>query len=139
MTVKFADLNKGDAIPELKKDPITHLQLVRYAGASGDFNPIHHDEKFAKEQGLDGTIAHGMLVMGMIGQLVSNWVGVAPVKTLKVAFKAMTKPGETIICKGTVKRLKETEEGEKLVTLAVSAENSEGETKVSGEAVVALD
>ena len=62
----------GDKIPLLVKAPITHLQLVRYAGASGDFNPLHTDPKIGEMIGTGGIIAHGMLIMGFVGQLLSD-------------------------------------------------------------------
>jgi acyl dehydratase len=138
MSIKFDDFNVKDEIPSLDKGTVTHNQIIRYAGASGDFNPIHNDPEFAKSVGLDGTIAHGMLIMGLVGHLVSDWAGVDRVKGFKVAFKAMTLPGEKIICKGKVKKKKE-ENGEKLIILAVTAENDSGEVKVSGDAVIRAD
>ena len=66
--IKYDDFQKGDEIPELKIGPIEHMDLVKYAGASGDFNPIHTDPVFAKDAGLDGTIAHGMYIMALIYQ-----------------------------------------------------------------------
>ena len=63
--IKFTDHEVGDSIPELKVGPIQHMDLVRYAGASGDFNPIHTNPEFAKKVGLGGTIVHGMYVMAL--------------------------------------------------------------------------
>ncbi|MDX6275281.1 MAG: hypothetical protein QOJ92_2491 [Frankiales bacterium] len=73
-TVSYDDVEVGTTLPE-QTFPITRLNLVMYAGASGDFNPIHWDERFAKQVGLPDTIAHGMLTMAKAGQVVSNWVG----------------------------------------------------------------
>lgn len=67
-------VTKGDELPALHV-PVTRADLVRYAGASGDFNPIHWNERFAKEVGLPDVIAHGMLTMALAGRLVSDWVG----------------------------------------------------------------
>jgi acyl dehydratase len=69
------DVNIGDDIPALSTKPITHLQLVCYAGASGDFNPLHTDPKVGEMIGTGGIIAHGMLIMGFVGQMVSDYVG----------------------------------------------------------------
>src|SRR5260221_11170048 len=68
----FEDVQVGDAIPTLVKGPVTHLQLVRYAGASGDFNPLHTDPKTGEALGTGGIIAHGMLVIGSAGQMVTD-------------------------------------------------------------------
>ena len=76
MSLNIKDLNVGDLLPEITFDEITQVQLIKYAGAAGDFNPIHTVPSYAKEAGLDGTIAHGMLVMGMLGELVSDWAGI---------------------------------------------------------------
>ncbi|MDQ1688164.1 MAG: hypothetical protein QOK42_1139 [Frankiaceae bacterium] len=73
-TVSYDDVEVGTTLPE-QTFPITRLNLVMYAGASGDFNPIHWDERFAKQVGLPDTIAHGMLTMAKAAQVVSNWVG----------------------------------------------------------------
>lgn len=72
--VRFEDLEKGQEIGSLTVD-LSRASLVRYAGASGDFNPIHWNERFAQSVGLSGVIAHGMLTMGTAVQLVSDWVG----------------------------------------------------------------
>ena len=68
----FTDYKIGDEIPGLKIATIQHADLVRYSGASGDFNPIHTDPEFAKSVGLSGTIAHGMYVMAQIGRMCTK-------------------------------------------------------------------
>jgi acyl dehydratase len=74
VTLRMSDVNQGDKLPELNI-PLTREDLVRYAGASGDFNPIHWNPRFATEVGLPDVIAHGMLTMALAGRLVSEWVG----------------------------------------------------------------
>ncbi|MCB1158475.1 MAG: MaoC family dehydratase [Leptospiraceae bacterium] len=135
MRIEFDSVEKGTTLPELKIGPISQMDLVRYAGASGDFNPIHNDNDFAKSQGLDGTIAHGMLIMGYLGRFCTNWVDQSQIKNFGVKFKSMTKPGETLICSGAVKMKKEVN-GEKLVTVAIQAADEKGEVKVSGDLVI---
>ena len=73
MKIEFDKIEVGHEIPSLTLPAITHANLVRYAGASGDFNPIHNDKEFAIANGLDGTIAHGMFVMALIGRACTNW------------------------------------------------------------------
>lgn len=74
MTPTLSQISKGDQLPALTV-PITRGDLVRYAGASGDFNPIHYSESFAREVGLPDVIAHGMLTMALAGRLVTEWTG----------------------------------------------------------------
>ncbi|MER7078741.1 MaoC like domain-containing protein [Saccharopolyspora kobensis] len=74
MGVRISEVAVGDLLPELSV-PLTRADLVRYAGASGDFNPIHWNERFATEVGLPDVIAHGMLTMAVAGRLVSEWTG----------------------------------------------------------------
>lgn len=136
--IKFADYEPGATLPELKSGPIKHMDLVRYAGASGDFNPIHTDPDFAKEVGLGGTIAHGMYVMAQIGRLASGWVHPLQMKSFGVKFKQMTRPGETLTCRGTVKRKKE-DGGQKLMTVAVEAVGDSGDVKASGDLIIICD
>ena len=135
MKIEFDAVEKGNEIPELQVGPITHADLVRYAGASGDFNPIHNDKEFAISQGLDGTIAHGMLVMAYIGRLCTNWVDQQQIKSYGVKFKSMTKPGQTLTCRGKVKNKNE-KDGEKLVTVSVEAADENGEVKAGGDLVI---
>jgi acyl dehydratase len=72
--IRASEVSVGDELPPLSLR-ITRADLVRYAGASGDFNPIHWNERFAREVGLPGVIAHGMLTMGMAGRIVTEWAG----------------------------------------------------------------
>jgi acyl dehydratase len=133
--IKFADYNEGQDIPELRVGPIKQMDLVRYAGASGDFNPIHNDVEFAKSAGLPGTIAHGMYIMALMGRHVTNWVHPMQVKFFGVKFKGMTLPGETMVFTGKIKKKKE-ENGEKLILVSLTAANDKGEVKVSGDLTV---
>ncbi|MDH4011390.1 MAG: MaoC/PaaZ C-terminal domain-containing protein, partial [Desulfobacterales bacterium] len=72
--VNFSDMQVGDMLPTFEKDPVTKTQLVRYAGASGDFNPLHTDDAVAQKAGLKGVIAQGPLIMGFVGQAITRWV-----------------------------------------------------------------
>jgi acyl dehydratase len=135
MNFNYETINEGDKLPELKKAPITQVQLVRYAGAAGDCNPIHTVPDYAREAGLDGTIAHGMLVMGMLGQLVSDWAGVKNVVKFGVSFKSMTKPGDVLRAKGEIKKKYE-KDGAKFADCALQIEDEKGDVKVEGKATV---
>jgi acyl dehydratase len=92
----------GDALPEVA-ETIERVDLIRYAGASGDFNPIHWNDEVAKSVGLPGVIAHGMYSMGIAARMVAGWAGgPAAVKRLRVRFSAMIRPGQTLTARGEV-------------------------------------
>ena len=92
----------GYQFEPLHKEEITHSQLVRYAGASGDFNPIHTVVPFAESAGLGGVIAHGMLVKGFVGQAIGQWFSTKDLVKFSTRFRAMTRPGEKITVQGSV-------------------------------------
>ena len=100
-------MNVGYQLEPIQNEEITHTQLVKYAGASGDFNPIHTVVPFAEEAGLGGVIAHGMMIMGFIGKAIGQWFSVDDLAKFSVRFKAMTKPGEKITVRGSVVEEKE--------------------------------
>lgn len=100
--VVFSQVAVGDRF-ELTKDPVTTVQLVMYAGASGDFNRIHYDLPFAQEAGLGGVISHGMLTMGFLGQLVGQWAGPnGQVVELSARFLKPVRPGDVCVLSGLV-------------------------------------
>lgn len=135
--IYFEDVSEGMQIGELKKGPIERIQLVKYAGASGDFNPIHVDELYAKSAGYPSVFAHGMLSMGFIGQLLTDWAGVGSLREFAVRFRAITWPGDVITCRGIIKK-KRVDEKSHLVELEVWAENQRGEKNVTGSAIIEL-
>ncbi len=128
----------GQWLPTLEKGPITQVDLVKYAGASGDYNPIHTVEAFAKEKGLGGVIAHGMLTMGYVGQMLTDFAWpLFDLTDYSVRFRAMVRPGDTILCKGKITRV--AKDGDMTVaTVQVFAENLSGETVVKGTATLRL-
>jgi acyl dehydratase len=126
-------MRPGDELAPLEKEPVTRVQLVRYAGASGDFNPIHWDPERAQEMGLGGVIAHGMLSMGFLGQYAASLAGPESVRRLRVRFGAMVRPGDVLTCKGVVREVEGTR-----ATLDVWAENEAGEKVTTGEAEVEI-
>ncbi len=134
----FDDFNVGDAIPEMQKPPITRTQLALFAGASGDHNPIHLDDDEARKGGLPGVIAHGMLNMAYLGQLLSGFVPQEKIRTFNARFVAMAAPGDTITCRGEV-AAKRQEGGENLLDLQIVAVNQKDETVLDGAASIALD
>jgi acyl dehydratase len=135
--VYFDDVKVGDELPPLAKGPIQQIQLTRYAGASGDFNPIHQDDEFAKAAGMGGVFAHGMLSMGFVGQAVTDWAGVGAVRKLGVRFIGIVRLKDTITCRGRVLG-KSSKDDVHLVELELWAENQKAEKVVTGKATVAL-
>jgi acyl dehydratase len=135
--VYFDDVKIGDELPLLVKGPIQQIQLTRYAGASGDFNPIHQDDEFARAAGMGGVFAHGMLSMGFVGQVVTDWAGPGQVRKLGVRFVGLVRLKDTITCRGRV-LAKSSKDDVHLVDLEVWAENDKGDKVVTGKATVVL-
>jgi acyl dehydratase len=135
--IYFDDVKVGDELPPLVKGPIQQIQLTRYAGASGDFNPIHQDEEFAKAAGMGGVFAHGMLSMGFVAQVVTDWAGAGTVRKLGVRFAGLVRLKDMVTCRGRVLDTFSKDDVH-LVELEVWAENQRGERVVSGKATVAL-
>lgn len=135
--ISFEDVQVGDEIPKLVTAPVTHLQLVRYAGASGDFNPLHTDPKIGEMIGVGGIIAHGMLIMGFVGQMLSDYVGPQALRKFGVRFKGMTHLNDEITCTGTITEKYE-ENGEGRIAGKVQAADQHGDVKVTGTFVAAL-
>lgn len=135
--LRFEQLSVGDELPSLVKPAISRLQLALYASAGADHNPIHVDDAAARFGGLPGVIAHGMLTMGFLGQLLTQWVPQRQVLGFSARFVGMAYPDDVITCTGQIvgKRI---EGGRNLVDLAIAANNQKGETLQSGTATVAL-
>jgi acyl dehydratase len=133
----FEDVQVGDELPRLVKAPVTLAQLVRYAGASGDFNPLHTDPQVGEMIGTGGIIAHGMLIMGFVGQLLSNYVGPEALRHFNTRFKGMTHLGDVITCTGVITKKYE-EDGEGRIAGKVQAIDQDGDVKVAGTFVATL-
>ncbi|MBI1845551.1 MAG: MaoC family dehydratase [Candidatus Rokubacteria bacterium] len=133
----FEDVQVGDEVTPLVKGPIQQIQLTRYAGASGDFNPIHQDPEFARNAGMGDVFAHGMLSMGFLGQALTDWAGAGRVCRFGVRFAALVRLKDTVTCTGRVVS-KSSKDDAHLVELEVWAQNQRGEKVVTGKATVAL-
>jgi acyl dehydratase len=131
------DVNVGQELPPVVKGPIQQIQLTRYAGASGDFNPIHQDDEFAKAAGMGGVFGHGMLTMGFVAQAATDWAGAGAVRKIGVRFQGLVRLKDVITCKGRVLG-KSSQNGTHLVDVELWAENQKGEKVVTGKATVAL-
>ncbi len=135
--VFWEDVEVGTEIPPLVKEPTTQ-QLVKWAGASGDFNRIHYDKDFATNTGLPGVIVHGPLKSVWLGQFLSDWIGESgTIRRYVCSHRGMDVPGDTITCKGKVAR-KYVEGDEHYVECEIWVENSKGERTAPGKGVVVL-
>ena len=135
--LRFDAVKAGDEAP-VRSHKLTRSDLVMYAGASGDFNPMHTDEVAAKAAGLPSVFGHGMFTMGFLGTALTDYVGVGNLRSYQVRFTKQTWPDEELSTRIIVKGTRE-EGGDKLVDLECAVANADGEVKVSGEAVAVAD
>lgn len=127
------NVQAGQELPELVKEPTTQ-QLVKYAGASGDFYQIHYDQDFARSTGLPGVILHGLLKAGFLAQLVTDWAGrEGRLTSFEVSYRGLDVPGRPCRCRGVVKSV----EGNQAV-LEVWTEDPDGNRTTLGNATVEL-
>lgn len=135
--VFYEDVEVGTEIPPLMKRPTTR-QLVKWAGAAGDYFEIHYDKDFAQQTGLEGVIVHGKLGLAWLGQLVTSWMGEpGTLKKLGCRYRGIVYPEKDMVCKGKVVK-KYVQGGERYVECEVWLENEKGEVVTPGTAVVTL-
>jgi acyl dehydratase len=128
--LQYDTIFPGDEAPVVSHQ-LTRTDLVRYSGASGDFNPMHTDEVAAKEAGLPSVFGHGMFSMGLLGRAVTDWAGAGNLKVYGVRFTRQTWPGETLSTKIVVTGKEETAEG-KIIVAELALLNQHGEVKLNG-------
>jgi acyl dehydratase len=139
MALSASKLKVGDAHTARLVEDLKRTQIVQYAGASGDYNPLHTDEIFTtKVAGYPSVFAHGMLTMGMTGKMLTDYVGDARLTKYGVRFTNQVWPGDTLDSTATVKEIKD-EGGDKIVVLDVSTTNQDGVVVVSGYAEARVD
>ena len=139
MALKASELKVGDVHDEVVVENLTRTQIIQYAGASGDYNPLHTDEVFTtKVAGYPTVFAHGMLSMGLTGTMLTNYVGDGRLTKYGVRFVSQVWPGDSLTATATVEALRE-EEGERLVDLAISTRNQDGTEVVKGSATARID
>lgn len=136
--VNLNDLMEGSDLPRLIKD-IKQERVNQYAEASGDFNPIHLNEEFARNTPAGGRIAHGMLILAYASEMMTaafdrNWLGGGK---LNVRFKIPARPGDTITISGKVVKLEKNEENT-LIYCDILCANQNGETVITGDAMVTI-
>jgi acyl dehydratase len=132
-------LEVGDSRSLVVVDNLTRTQIVMYAGASGDYNPLHSDEVYTKEVGgYPSIFAHGMLSMGATGRLLTDWFGPDSLVRYGVRFVNQVWPGDTLTATATVEAIRE-EDGVHLVDVAVTTVNQDGKPVVTGTATARVD
>jgi peroxisomal enoyl-CoA hydratase 2 len=137
---RFVDLAVGDAAPPLVIENLSRTHFVRYAGASGDFNPMHHDDTIATQVGNPSVFGHGMLTAGLMARVVKDWLGPESIRKINVRFAKQVWPGETLTFSANVTGREPAVNGDGgLVELALSATNQDGEEKLTGSATAAVD
>ncbi len=135
---QLSELKEGMALPEIIKT-ITQRNINLYAEASRDFNPVHINEEFARKTGLDGTIAHGMLILAYVSEMMTaafnkRWLTGG---SLNVRFKAPARPGETITVSGKITKIEKVS-GQTIINCSVLCANEKGEQIITGEAVLTV-
>ncbi len=133
----YDDVKVGDEAPPFTVPRLSRTQIVRYAGASGDFNPIHHDEKFAIRAGNETVFAHGMLSMGLMGKMLTDWVGDGNLRYFRIRFVSRVWPLDTVTYRAVVTDKRE-ENGEHIIVADLYAENQYGIRTVEGSMRAAL-
>jgi acyl dehydratase len=135
----FEDLSVGAEAPPLVVENISRTHFVRYAGASGDFNPMHHDDTVATSIGNPSVFGHGMLTAGLMARVLKDWFGPAALRRFQVRFSKQVWPGETLTCTATVTGLRDAEEsGVGLVDVECQVVNQDSEAKLTGTATAAV-
>jgi acyl dehydratase len=139
MTLSAAKLRPGDQHSQVVAEDLTRTQIVQYAGASGDYNPLHTDEPFAREvAGYPGVFAHGMLTMGLTGRALTDWAGDGRLLEYGVRFTAQVWPGDTLTTTATVREIAD-RDGVPVALIDVVTTNQQGAPVMTGSAVARLD
>jgi acyl dehydratase len=132
----YQDVSEGDELNQFEVT-ISRTHIVRMAGAGGDFNPLHHDDEFAKSVGLPSLFSMGLLQGGMLSKVVTDWAGDGVVKRYKINFKGMVWPNNKLTFKGRVSKKYQVDE-ENLVDCELLVVGQDGDVKILGNATVSL-
>jgi acyl dehydratase len=139
MTLKAAEVKAGDSRRQVVAESLTRTQIVQYAGASGDYNPLHTDEPFARDvAGYPGVFAHGMLTMGMTARVLTDWAGDSRLLSYGVRFTAQVWPGDTLTTTATIREVTE-HDGAPVALIDVVTANQDGTPVITGTATARLD
>lgn len=131
------EAKEGLESPPLLVGPITRTDFVRFAGASGDMNPNHHDEIYAVRSGNDRVFAMGMLQAGYLGHLLTDWLGDGALRRFRVRFAAQVHPGDVLTCKGRITKVTQ-DGGTTRVECDAWVENQDGRKVITGSAEATL-
>jgi acyl dehydratase len=138
INVHFEDVQEGDEINDWPPvENVSRTNFVRYAGASGDFNPMHHDDSVATKVGYPSVFGHGMFTAGVLSHYVTDWVGVGNLRKFSTQFKGQLYPGRTLSIRAKVTR-KYKENGENRIDADLSVVDDQGTPIVTGSATAAL-
>ncbi len=129
--LKFDQVKVGDEIPAFVVEGVTRPDFVRYAGASGDFVPLHYDQTFVEAAGIPTVFAQGMFTAGLLSKALTDYVGVGQVRNFKVRFATRVWPGDTVTCRGKVTNKTE-KGGEKIIEGDLEVLNQKGEAAIKG-------
>jgi acyl dehydratase len=133
------EVSVGETRSLLLVGDLTRTQIVQYAGASGDYNPLHSDDRFTREvAGYPSVFAHGMLTMGMTGRVLTDWFGLEALASYGVRFVKQVWPGDSLTATATVTDVRETD-GVRFADLALQTVNQDGEAVLTGTASARLD
>jgi acyl dehydratase len=139
MALSASKLQVGDTRTEVLVEDLKRTQIVMYAGASGDYNPVHTDEVFTtKVAGYPSVFAHGMLSMGMTGRILTDWVGDGRLTRYGVRFVKQVFPGDSLTATATVTAITSDDQGP-LAEFDVVTKNQDGDVVVQGSAAARLD
>ena len=134
----MTDVKVGDKKELVLVEDLSRTQIVQYAGASGDYNPLHSDDRFTTEvAGYPSVFAHGMLTMGMTGRIITDWFGVESLTNYGVRFVKQVFPGDKLTATAEVTAVRE-DGGQRLADVSVSTVNQDGDAVLTGTATVRL-
>ncbi|MEU3613311.1 MaoC/PaaZ C-terminal domain-containing protein [Streptomyces sp. NPDC006872] len=148
MTLRIDDVKVGESRERVLVEDLKRTRIVQYAGAGGDYNPVHTDEVFATEvAGYPGVFAHGMMTMGMAARVLTDWVGIEALLSYGVRFKAQVWPGDTLTATVTVESVEYAEYAQSaeeastgpVARFSLTAVNQNGVEVVSGTAAARLE
>jgi peroxisomal enoyl-CoA hydratase 2 len=131
------DVAVGDTAPEINVEDVQRKDFVKYAGASGDFNPIHYDEPYAKEAGNDSVFGQGMLTAGYASHMIADWFGLENVTRFKVRFRARLFPGDCLTVSGEITDVGRHDDGATVIA-EFAVTNQDDEQLITGEATADL-
>jgi len=130
-------LKVGDEMPRSAFGPVSRTDIVRHAGAGGDFHPLHHDELYAKEAGFPGVFAMGLMQAGMLGNRLARWVGPDNIRAFSVRFTSQVWPGDELEFAGHVESITETD-GEHRATISLTVLRRTGDPVITATATAAI-